>query len=423
MSTRNLLLFAVAFLAALLPARGQEGEHVPAQGAGSQGGGFYSMLTNEGVALSGTDIGEALGNPVGGHRQGAVYDGLLILGSVIDLGRMLDWQGVTLAVDGIYPYGSSITRNDVRDFNGVSSIDTVHSPRLYEAWVEKVFDSGVFAIRAGQVPIDSEFFLSTNGSLFVNSAFGVLPSVGMNVNVAVYPVAAPGVRLKWTPDGAWNVLGGVYDGNIGDLHSTDRNGLRFNLNGRDGAFAIGEVDYTVNPAPGPPPDGKAVTERALSGTYKLGVFYDTAHFPDDVTGVGHQGDYGGYFIVDQELWHAPKAPDEGLRGFFRVGLAPPDRNQVEFYCDGGINYVGLIPGRNADLLGIGVSYTKISDDLRDPDGDRYAGNHETIIELTYQAAVTSTITVQPDIQYIFNPGAVITQENALVLGVRASVTF
>jgi porin len=75
------------------------------------------------------------------------------------------------------------------------------------------------------VAIDSEFFISTNGALFINSAFGVLPSISQNMNVAVYPVAAPGLWLKATPNDSWSVQGGVYDGNIGDLHSTDRTGL------------------------------------------------------------------------------------------------------------------------------------------------------------------------------------------------------
>ena len=383
----------------------------------------YTALTNAGISFPESYTGEVLGNPIGGHRQGAVYDGLLKAGFTADLGKLANWQGATLTVDGLYQHGSSLTRNDVHDFNVVSNIDTVHNPRLYEAWIEQAFDGGNFSIRAGQVPIDTEFFISTNGALFLNSAFGVLPVVSMNVNVAVYPVAAPGIRLKATPDGAWTLLGGVFDGNVGNLNSTDRNGLRYNLNSRDGAFAIGELAYTANPPPSPQPDGKQAPDRPLSGTYKLGGYYDSGEISNGTAEGPRRGECGFYFITDQELWHVPKAPDQGLRGFLRMGVAPAEKSAVTFYCDGGFNYQGLIPGHNQDLLGLGVSYSKLSDELRGADGDPYPNLYETIVELTYQAVITSSLNVQPDIQYVINPGALGTQQNALVLGVRFNLTF
>jgi porin len=56
---------------------------------------------------------------------------------------------------------------------------------------------------------------------------------------------------------------------------------------------------------------------------------------------------------------------------------------------------------------------------------------ETFIEVTYQAQVTPWLQVQPDFQYVFNPGGGIpdpnnpTQRlgNEVVLGVRANTTF
>ncbi len=381
----------------------------------------YLTIPSLGLSFPLSYKGEVLGNPTGGYRQGAIYDGLLEAGVMMDLGKLANWQGATLTVDGLYPHGSSLTRNDVRDFNVLSNIDTVHSPRLYEAWVQQDLDGEKFSIRAGQLPIDSEFFISTNGALFINSAFGVLPSISQNVNVAVYPVAAPGLRMRATPNDTWSVQGGVYDGNVGDLHETNRDGLRFNLNGRDGAFIIGEVDYTLHPPLAA--DGKQVSAPVLSGTYKLGGFYDTADFSDDTTGRTHEGNYGFYFIMDQNVWQAPGSPGQGLQAFGRVSAAPGDRNQVEFYTDGGLDYTGLIPGRNQDVLGLGLSYTKMSNGLRDAQGNPYQNHYEAIVELTYQAVVTPWLNVQPDIQYVFNPGALGTQTDALVVGLRLNMTF
>ncbi len=413
----TLVLLLATALAAMAQAPAASGTAQAQQPAQSP----YLTMPGLGLSFPVSYKGEVLGNPSGGHRQGAIYDGLLEAGVTVDLGKLANWQGATLTVDGLYPHGSSLTRNDVRDFNVLSNIDAVHSPRLYEAWLEQDLDGGVFSIRAGQVAIDSEFFISTIGALFINSAFGVLPSVGMNMNVAFYPVAAPGVRLKATPNDSWSVQGGVYDGNVGDLHTTNRNGLRFNLNGSDGAFAIGEVDYTLH-AP-PVADGKQTPAPVLSGTYKLGGYYNTEAFTDDTTGRPQHGDYGFYVIMDQNVWQAPGSPGQGLQAFARVSAAPADRNEVEFYTDGGLDYTGLIPGRTQDVMGLGLSYAKLSNGLRDAQGNPCPNHYEAIVELTYQAVMTPWLNIQPDLQYIFNPGALGAQPDALVVGLRFNLTF
>ena len=56
---------------------------------------------------------------------------------------------------------------------------------------------------------------------------------------------------------------------------------------------------------------------------------------------------------------------------------------------------------------------------------------ETYLELTYQYQVTPWLQLQPDIQYVFNPGGGIlnpndpatTVRNELVLGLRTNILF
>ena len=65
----------------------------------------------------------------------------------------------------------------------------------------------------------------------------------------------------------------------------------------------------------------------------------------------------------------------------------------------------------------------LSTDLQDSDGLALESHHETILELSYQAVVNSWLTLQPDLQYVFNPGAVGHQQNAVVAGLRFTVNF
>ena len=48
---------------------------------------------------------------------------------------------------------------------------------------------------------------------------------------------------------------------------------------------------------------------------------------------------------------------------------------------------------------------------------------ETVIELTYERAIDDRLTVQPDVQYVINPGWDRALDNALVAGVRLIVTL
>jgi porin len=56
---------------------------------------------------------------------------------------------------------------------------------------------------------------------------------------------------------------------------------------------------------------------------------------------------------------------------------------------------------------------------------------ETFVELTYQYQVKPWLQLQPDLQYVFNPGAGLANpndptqriNNELVLGVRANILF
>ncbi len=51
-----------------------------------------------------------------------------------------------------------------------------------------------------------------------------------------------------------------------------------------------------------------------------------------------------------------------------------------------------------------------------------AESHETNIELSYSAQINDWLRVQPMIQYVMNPGANKTLDNALVFGVRFEMT-
>ncbi len=197
---------------------------------------------------------------------------------------------------------------------------------------------------------------------------------------------------------------------------------------------------------------RAAGAAGLPGTYKLGGWYNSEDFDDqrlDGNGVSlasasstgdpkqHAGNWGVYAIMDQLLYRKPKTDNGGLGVFARVMGAPGDRNEVSFFTDGGVTYKGLIPGRTDDTIGVGVGYARISDKARDLDKDTALNtgtsfpirSGETVVELTYQAQITPWWQLQPDFQYIVNPGGGIVSDtgqkigDAAVFGLRTTIAF
>ena len=96
--------------------------------------------------------------------------------------------------------------------------------------------------------------------------------------------------------------------------------------------------------------------------------------------------------------------------------------------------------RDQDTFGIALGYGHLSGGaMSNQNGTQYpssasgtltqltpgaaAENFEMAIESTYLAQLTPWLAIQPDVQYIIHPGALQSSANALVLGLRATVTF
>ena len=132
--------------------------------------------------------------------------------------------------------------------------------------------------------------------------------------------------------------------------------------------------------------------------------------------------YGVYGVIDQDLL---KSGGHTISGFLRLGGAPSDVNFVSFYIDGGLDFTGFVPGRRRDTAGIAVAHSSISDEYSD--NSRAQGgtgfSSETVVEATYRVTLAPWWSIQPDLQYIFNPSGASGSHDALVLGMRTAVTF
>lgn len=436
----------LALLAPLLlatPAGAQESDWLTRSTLTGDWGGARSALADKGVTVGMSWVMEGLGNTSGGMRQGAVYDGFTELYVDFDLEKLAGWKGGSVHVSGYSTQGHGLSAKDIGNLLTVSSIESAPVIWLGEVYLDQKLGD-TLALRIGQLGVDQDFWISDTAGVFVNSTFGWAGINGVNLPNGgnAVPLPTPGVRLRWSPDAAWSVQGAVYNGNPLGGDDNNSNGLDFPVN--DGVLAIVEASYTSAPKGG------------LSGTYKVGAWYNSESFDNlstaangvslaDPTASGplrQSGMYSLYAMVDHQLWAKPGADGQGLSGFLRVAVAPEqDRSPVTFYVDAGLAYTGLLPGRPQDILGLGFAYAGMNSSLADLDRatNAFSGvdgpvqDYEAVIELTYQAAVTPWLTVQPFFQYVIHPGGNVpnpdgtdpTQAmgNAAVFGVRSAVVF
>jgi porin len=421
-------------------------------------GGLRPWLSKHGMTLNISETSEGLGNITGGSREGFEYDGLTQMVLQLDTQRALGLHGGTFNISGLQIHGRNLSADNLDTLQTASGIEGDRSTRLWELWYQQKFlDEDRLDIKIGQQSLDQEFMVSQNALVFVNTMFGwpMVPSADLPGGGPAYPLSAPGVRVRARPSDSVTILIGAFNGSpvnnmTGDPQERNLSGTTFPLNG--GLLAIAEVQYQY------PSLGTMVYadgSDALAGTYRLGVWYDSESFSDerfdnnglslashssDGVPASHHGDIGIYAVVDQMLWHSDEDPDHALSVFCRaMGTPQDDRNLIDFSLNIGLTLHDPIPHRDDDTFGIGMGYAKVSGSVSDADRDTRAvvGSYypirsgETFVELTYQYQLTPWCQIQPDFQYVFNPGAGIpnpsapTQrvENEAVLGVRFNILF
>jgi porin len=250
---------------------------------------MHSLTEDRGVTISAEYTGEVLADLSGGIKTGATYEGLLRLGLMLDLKKLVNWDGATFYVSALYPHGEGISREHSGDFNLASNIDAYNSFRLFELWFQQKLWSDDFTIRVGQMSADQEFFLSANSASFLNAGIGTMPTISVNNDLPIYPVGGFGVRIAYAPADGWFFRGGVFDANPGVQNTDNKHGVDFRINLSAGVIVLTEAGYAIN---------SGADSKGLAGSYKVGAWYDSGHEETPRITGQHNSDYGFYAIAD-----------------------------------------------------------------------------------------------------------------------------
>ncbi len=337
----------------------------------------------------------------GGIRTGTRYLDNLDIVAEADMERLVGWNGATIGIYGLYNNGKSFSEL-MGDAQVASNIDTgVRALRLYEAWVDQKIGNKA-SVRVGLYDLNSEFDALESSSLFMGSAHGIGTDISQSGEngPSIFPSTSLAARVAIEPASGWTVRAAILDGVPGDPARPKRTAIK--LGQGDGALLVGEVEAPV-------PRGKLL----------FGHWRYTAR-AGDVFGTGQQRNSGFYLRGESRLVPEGDDTNQGLSAFFRTGIANGRVNQFDRFASLGMTYTGLIKGRDQDQLGLAMASAFTSSDYRLASPSTKA---ETVVELTYRAPLTQWLTLQPNVQYVINPGTDPTLSDALAFGLRFELGF
>jgi porin len=420
--------------------------------------GLRPYLSRYGMSFAMQETSELLGNVSGGAQKGFAYDGLTQMVLQLDTQRAWGWYGGLFNVSALQIHGNNLSASNLLTLQTASGIEADRATRLWELWYQqKYLPEDRLDIKIGQQSLDQEFIVSQNALLFVNTMFGwpMLPSANLPGGGPAYPLSALGVRLRARPVDSLTLLAGVFNGspvsnNSGDPQQQNPSGTSFPLNGQ--VLVFGELQYAY-----PSLGTMLYADQAepLARTYKIGFWYNSEQFADkaiDNTGLSlanpastgipkmYHGNYSIYGVADQMVWQDPAEPDRTLNVFVRaMSTQLADRNLINFSLNAGLTFHEPFLHRDDDTFGIGMGYAHVSSRVAALDRATayYTGaftpvqSGETFVEVTYQYQVTPWWQLQPDFQYVFNPGGGIANpnmptqrvRNEAVIGIRTNIVF
>jgi len=139
------------------------------------------------------------------------------------------------------------------------------------------------------------------------------------------------------------------------------------------------------------------------------------------------------YSFEQFLWQPAGDHKQGIGTFFSAGVSDGKANPIKYSFSLGLVGKGVVPQRPHDDFGIGWARTKFSNDFV-PYLRRTFNlglDHEDVIELYYNAAITPWLSVSPSLQVIFpaldktldDNGNFESLDTTYMVGVRAGIRF
>lgn len=344
---------------------------------------------------------DSFANAGGGRKRGLAQMGLLELSLGVD-GADLGLEGARFFASAQWVHGSSLSDRLAGDGQVASNIDAPDGVRPFEAWMSFPVTAKSY-VKAGLVDLNGEFDVQQVGSLFLNSSHGIGPDFSQSGRngPSIFPTTSTAVVAGWS-DERWSLRFGLFDAVAGDPDRPRRTVVRFP--GQTGLLLVGEADLRVK-------DSALIRVGAWTYTTR----FETLPTHGAGTMLARRGNRGLYAMAEGTLGRVGGKP---LRGWVRAGLAEAEINPIAQYLGG-----GMALGEEGEGWGIAVARASLGESALGVPGQPRPRRAETNVELTYAWVVSDRLTIQPDLQYVFNPGWDRRAGDAILVGTRLSLSL
>ena len=350
-------------------------------------------------------VADLLRNASGGIRNGSAYLQNVDATIEFDLGRIFGSRGGTLFAYLLWNNASTFSDRYPGDAQVVSNIDVEQAFRLYEFWYQLSFTEQL-NLKFGLYDLNSEFDAVDSAALFLNSSHGIIPTysqTGEN-GPSIFPATSLTARLEWN-FGNNLVRYALLDAVPGDPHNPSATAIK--LSSREGVLHAFEYTHEFSGA-----------LRLGLGAFSYSAEFESLRETDAWGNPVRRGGNRGWYGFAEGTPYADAAERRSVSAFIRYGTANGALYPFANYLGAGTVLSGFVPHRPDDQIGVSLALARCGEDFRAANN---ALSHETTLELTYLLRINDRLQIQPDIQFIINPGAERTIENALVIGIRLAL--
>ncbi len=392
------------------------------------------------VSISLGYVNEINGNPSGGLQQRATYTHNLSLNTSFSSGfsrpesEWDEFDAWKLVINASQRSGTSLSEK-IPNAQSVQQIFGYGQTfRLAGLWVERhQSDAGLLKVKLGKMATFGDFASSPLLCYYSNNGFcGQIWGVPNSLPVAAYPANQYGAVLHLGDQERHTLRYGIYQINPKGFEpkyqgtdfqiSPATNGLAQFLqldipfakrafvpvkkaeNGRLESVPEDEKDFDyVSGLPRP-----GLQLGGWLGRWDFPLLKDPLQTAKDNNGI--------YGLVSVPMTFNNVVLDGQLWANASLGLNS-DVQQIPMFYAGGWVGKGLFRSRPDDTVVLGFSHARWSPSV--PTNQLW----ESIVELGYQFAFGDNVTLQPNLQMVFNPSGTGSVPDALVLGMQMSVLF
>lgn len=418
-------------------------------GSGDWWGGRH-ILNDEGVEITASYLNNIAGNVTGGKTKGFTYTDNFSFGANLHMDKLVGWQGATITVSGLNRDGTSLSQRNIGNQFTVQQDYGGSAVMFYALYLEQKLLDDKVTVKVGRFATGDDFASTPIYWLYMNNGIDGNPqALPVNSNFSAYPWAVWAAKIRIDPTPEFNANFGAYQ--VSDrIFNRNYHGLDWSIRPNDGIMLISQVGWTPEffkrpVAKGDTNDAKAVTDgksvadgkaakdfspvtelKGYPGHYWFGAYWSSWTYGQFGDPDRAKGAYGFYWHADQMVYQEAPGSDQGLT-LWTAFVYSPQQNiaKVPFEANAGVVYKGLIPTRDDDYTVFGIVYGNFSRNYarnQDNMGDGYP-RYELVLEGNYKIQLNKFAFVQPDVQYVINPGGTGNLGNALVLGAQMGVTF